>query len=94
MLCSFGFETDIRSFTQGQAYCTQVFDHWGTVPGDPLDDNVVLHVLEPAPPLALAKDLLAKTRRRKGLAEEVNVSKYIDDVELLAQVQRIASQQD
>ena len=34
---SFGFETDLRSYTQGQAFCTQVFDHWSIVPGDPLD---------------------------------------------------------
>jgi len=25
---SFGFETDLRTHTQGQAFCQQVFDHW------------------------------------------------------------------
>lgn len=34
---SFGFETDLRYHTQGQAYCQSVFDHWQVVPGDPLD---------------------------------------------------------
>jgi U5 small nuclear ribonucleoprotein component len=34
---SFGFETDLRCYTQGQAFCQQVFDHWAVVPGDPLD---------------------------------------------------------
>lgn len=25
---SFGFETDLRYHTQGQAFCLSVFDHW------------------------------------------------------------------
>jgi U5 small nuclear ribonucleoprotein component len=66
---SFGFETDLRSYTQGQAFCQQVFDHWAVVPGDPLDRNVILHPLEPSPPQALARDFMVKTRRRKGLSE-------------------------
>lgn len=28
-----GFETDLRTATQGQAFCQQVFDHWAIVPG-------------------------------------------------------------
>lgn len=28
-----GFETDLRTATQGQAFCTQTFDHWAIVPG-------------------------------------------------------------
>jgi U5 small nuclear ribonucleoprotein component len=68
---SFGFETDLRSFTLGQAFCQQVFDHWAVVPGDPLDKNVILHPLEPSPPLALARDFMLKTRRRKGLNEVI-----------------------
>ncbi len=66
---SFGFETDLRSYTQGQTFCQQVFDHWAVVSGDPLDKNVILHPLEPSPPLALARDFMVKTRRRKGLTE-------------------------
>jgi U5 small nuclear ribonucleoprotein component len=49
------------------------------VPGDPLDKNVILHPLEPSPPLALARDFMVKTRRRKGLSEDVSVKKYLDD---------------
>ena len=30
-----GFETDLRTATQGQAFCLQVFDHWSIVPGKP-----------------------------------------------------------
>lgn len=66
---SFGFETDLRSYTLGQVFCQQIFDHWSVVPGDPLDKNVILHPLEPSPPLALARDFMVKTRRRKGLSE-------------------------
>ncbi len=39
---SFGFETDLRYHTQGQAFCQSVFDHWQVVPGDPLDKYVIL----------------------------------------------------
>ena len=49
VLESFGFETDLRYHTQGQAFCQSVFDHWSIVPGDPLDRSVVLRPLEPAP---------------------------------------------
>lgn len=53
------------------------------VPGDPLDSNIVLHPLEPSPPPALAKDFMVKTRRRKGLSEDVSLAKYFDDPMLL-----------
>jgi U5 small nuclear ribonucleoprotein component len=70
-----------------------VFDHWAVVPGNPLDSNVILHLLEPSPPLALAKDFMVKTRRRKGLNEEVSMSKYIDDPSLLEAVKQAQMQQ-
>lgn len=62
---SFGFETDLRYHTQGQAFCLSVFDHWAIVPGDPLDKNIVLRPLEPAPIQHLAREFMVKTRRRK-----------------------------
>lgn len=62
---SFGFETDLRSHTQGQAFCLSVFDHWQIVPGDPLDKTIVLSPLEPSPPPHLAREFMIKTRRRK-----------------------------
>lgn len=34
---SFGFETDLRTHTNGQAFCQSIFDHWALAPGDPLD---------------------------------------------------------
>lgn len=75
---SFGFETDLRVFTQGAAATTLTFDHWSLVPGDPLDRSIVLRPLEAAPLLAIARDFMVKTRRRKGLAEDVSASKYYD----------------
>jgi len=80
---SFGFETDLRSHTQGQAFCLSWFDHWQVVPGDPLDKEIPVRSLEPAPAPALARDFMVKTRRRKGLAEDVSISKYFDSPMLL-----------
>lgn len=97
-----GFETDLRTATQGQAFCLQVFDHWSIVPGkqqaheteaydvylflyiigslgDPVDSSIKLRPLEPASGQALARDLVLKTRRRKGLGDQIAVSKYLDD---------------
>lgn len=76
---SFGFETDLRSHTQGQAFPMSVFDHWAIVPGDPLDKTIVLRPLEPAPPSQLARDFMVKTRRRKGLSEDVSINKFFDE---------------
>ncbi|KAF9225317.1 Calreticulin-domain-containing protein [Gyrodon lividus] len=74
-----GFEMDLRTATQGQAFCSQVFDHWSIVPGDPTDTSIKLRPLEPASGQALARDLVLKTRRRKGLGDQIAVSKYLDD---------------
>eukprot|EP01106_Pelomyxa_sp_JSP_P004218 TRINITY_DN1648_c0_g1_i2.p1 TRINITY_DN1648_c0_g1~~TRINITY_DN1648_c0_g1_i2.p1 ORF type:complete len:558 (-),score=155.34 TRINITY_DN1648_c0_g1_i2:158-1831(-) len=76
---SFGFETDLRTHTQGQAFCLSVFDHWALVPGDPLDKSIVLRPLAVGQPAELAREFMVKTRRRKGLAEDVTVSKFFDD---------------
>jgi len=75
---SFGFETDLRIHTQGQATMSLVFDKWEVVPGDPLDREVKLRPLEMASPQAAARDFVLKTRRRKGLAEDVTVSKFLE----------------
>lgn len=83
LLDSFGFETDLRSYTQGTVFAQLDFDHWATMPGDPLDENVILHPLEPSPPRALAKDIMTKIRRRKGLSDNLNGDKYYDDAMLM-----------
>ena len=51
-------------FPQGQAFCSQVFDHWSIVPGDPLDRNIILHPLEPSPPNHLAREFMVRSRTR------------------------------
>ncbi|KAI1076153.1 P-loop containing nucleoside triphosphate hydrolase protein [Whalleya microplaca] len=75
---SFGFETDVRIQTQGQAMVSLVFDKWQKVPGDPLDRDVVLRPLLPADAQATARDFVLKTRRRKGLSEDVSVAKFLE----------------
>lgn len=75
---SFGFETDLRIHTQGQAFCSLVFDRWNIVPGDPLDKEVKLRPLEPASAQGMARDLTLKTRRRKGLSEDVTIAKFLE----------------
>jgi 116 kDa U5 small nuclear ribonucleoprotein component len=55
-----------------------VFDRWSIVPGDPLDKDIKLHSLEAASAQALARDFVLKTRRRKGLAEDVSVKKFLE----------------
>ncbi|CAJ0573309.1 unnamed protein product, partial [Mesorhabditis spiculigera] len=87
---SFGFETDLRTHTQGQAFCLSVFSHWQMVPGDPLDKSIVIRPLELQPAAHLAREFMIKTRRRKGLSEDVSVNKFFDDPMLL----ELAKQQD
>jgi 116 kDa U5 small nuclear ribonucleoprotein component len=79
--------------TQGQAFCQCLFDHWAVVPGDPLDRSVVLRPLEPAPVSGLAREFCVKTRRRKGMSEDVSVAKFFDDPMLLELAQQDAELQ-
>ncbi|KAJ1342846.1 hypothetical protein BSLG_002505 [Batrachochytrium salamandrivorans] len=67
----------------GQAFCQQIFDHWQIVPGDPLDKSIVLRPLEPSQAQHLARDFMIKTRRRKGLSEDVAITKFFDDPMLM-----------
>ncbi|CAG0897093.1 unnamed protein product [Cyprideis torosa] len=80
---SFGFETDLRTHTQGQAFCLSVFHHWQIVPGDPLDKSIQIRPLEPQPAPHLAREFMIKTRRRKGLSQDVSINKFFDDPMLL-----------
>jgi U5 small nuclear ribonucleoprotein component len=89
---SFGFETDLRSFTQGQAFCVSAFNHWALTPGDPLDTSIVLQPLQVAPVPHLAREFMVKTRRRKGLAEDVAVERFFEP-ELAAAIKRIEQEQ-
>jgi U5 small nuclear ribonucleoprotein component len=64
--------------TQGQVSLSLVFDRWSIVPGDPLDKEITTRPLEPATAQQLARDFVLKTRRRKGLAEDVTISKFLE----------------
>jgi 116 kDa U5 small nuclear ribonucleoprotein component len=59
--------------------------------GDPTDATVRLRPLEPASGQALARDLALKTRRRKGLGDQIAVSKYLDDEFVVSAPQPIRS---
>jgi U5 small nuclear ribonucleoprotein component len=48
-----------------------------------LDKNIKLNLLEPSDPQDLAREFMIKTRRRKGLNENVSIVKYFDDPDLL-----------
>ena len=52
------------------------------MPGDPLDKSIQLRPLEPAAVPHLARELMVKTRRRKGLLEDVSISKFFDSQEM------------
>jgi len=79
-----GFETDLRTHTQGQAMPLSVFDHWSICPGDPTDKTIKLRPLEPAPAQHLARDFVLKTRRRKGLGDDISVAKYLESDMVMA----------
>jgi 116 kDa U5 small nuclear ribonucleoprotein component len=53
------------------------------LPGDPLDQSIQLKLLEPSPPPHLAREFMIKTRRRKGLHEDVSIVKYFDDPKII-----------
>lgn len=87
ILDSFGFEVDLRWHTIGQASVRSLFGGWEFIPGDPLDTDIKVRTLEPAEPLGLAKDVMIKTRRRKGLNEAVSLKKYFDHELVLGTIQ-------
>ncbi|XP_057336183.1 116 kDa U5 small nuclear ribonucleoprotein component-like isoform X2 [Microplitis mediator] len=80
---SFGFETDLRTRTQNKALCSSVFSHWLIVPGDALDKSITIRPLEPQPVTHLAREFMLKTRRRKGLSEDVSINEFFDDPTIL-----------
>ena len=48
-----------------------------------MDKTIQLKPLEPSPPPHLAREFMVKTRRRKGLNEDVSIVKYFDDANLI-----------
>jgi len=65
-----------------------MFAHWATVPGDPLDRSIQLRPLEPSKTSELARELMIKTRRRKGLLEDVSVAKFFDSEAMTEQARQ------
>jgi len=64
---SFGFTPDLRQNTGGQAFPQCLFDHWQTLPADPLEVG------------SKAYDIVNFSRKRKGLAiEPFALDKYLD----------------
>jgi hypothetical protein len=64
---SFGVTTALRAATSGQAFPQCVFDHWSTLPSDPLDDA------------SQAGKVVVDVRKRKGLSPAVPpLSEYED----------------
>jgi U5 small nuclear ribonucleoprotein component len=84
VLDSFGLDTDLRLSTQGQAVLVLNFDSFQLVPGNPLDASLVLPPLRPAPDSHLARDLLVKTRNRKGLDPSWSVSSFLDPAQVIS----------
>eukprot|EP00827_Trimyema_finlayi_P006132 TRINITY_DN6760_c0_g1_i2.p1 TRINITY_DN6760_c0_g1~~TRINITY_DN6760_c0_g1_i2.p1 ORF type:complete len:203 (-),score=61.77 TRINITY_DN6760_c0_g1_i2:35-577(-) len=82
----FGFEVDLRLHTSAQAFCQSTFDHWNPVSGDPLDKTITLKILEPNYVIHLVRECLIKTRKRKGLTEDISLVKYVDDPTIIDQL--------
>merc|ERR1719437_219217 len=56
---SFGFDSELRAATSGQAFPQCCFDHWQTIVQDPLEEGNI------------ANKIVTATRKRKGLSEEL-----------------------
>lgn len=64
---SFGFTADLRSHTSGQAFPQCVFSHWQILQGNPLESG------------NKASEVIAKTRKRKGLKEGIpDLDQFVD----------------
>jgi len=64
---SFGFTSDLRAATSGQAFPQCVFDHWQIMNADPLESG------------SRANEIVVTTRNRKGLQEGVpDLDRFLD----------------
>ena len=64
---SFGFSTELRSKTSGQAFPQCIFDHWEIINSDPLEKG------------SKANEIVTAIRKRKGLPEEIpSLDKFLD----------------
>jgi len=64
---SFGFTSELRASTSGQAFPQCVFDHWQIMNADPLESG------------SRSSDIVTGIRKRKGLNESVpTLDRYLD----------------
>lgn len=77
-LDAFGLDVAIKLETKGQVSVTLNFDHWQIAPGDPLDTSIHIPKLSVANPVELSRDIVIKTRRRKGLSREPDLATFVD----------------
>ena len=87
----FGFETDIRARTNGVAFPMSWFEGWRIVDSNPLDNSMSIRPLEPAPIEFLGREFVLKTRRRKGLSDDIDLSKYCSP-DLLVEIATLTGQ--
>lgn len=83
LIDSFGLDVEIRARTMGQAFPLSYFEKWDYVPGDPLDSTIQLKPLEISPDYALAREFMVKNRRRKGYPDDIDLSKYFSNEQLI-----------
>lgn len=63
---SFGFSSELRQMTNGQASSHCIFDHWRILKGNPFEEGKV-------------KDLIESVRKRKGIHPSIPpLDKYLD----------------
>lgn len=77
ILDSIGFETDIRIISK--AMCFSKFDRYAVIDSDPMDKDLFIPKLKPASLNALSRDLMVKTRRRKNLKDDPELSDFVDE---------------
>mmetsp|Transcript_33541 Transcript_33541/g.32994 ORF Transcript_33541/g.32994 Transcript_33541/m.32994 type:complete len:80 (+) Transcript_33541:1106-1345(+) len=70
------------------------FNKWALAPGDPLDRSIQIKVLEPSEVSSLAREFMIKTRRRKGMVDDVNVPKFFEHEETNAMARQDRDLQD
>ncbi|MQL41547.1 hypothetical protein EI012_26940, partial [Escherichia coli] len=64
---SFGFSSQLRASTSGQAFPQCVFDHWDMMSSDPLEAG------------SQAAQLVTDIRKRKGLKEQMTPLSEFED---------------
>ena len=80
---SWGVVAEVRATTAGHALGQTMFSPRVKVAGDPLDRSIQLRPLEPSPVPHLAREFMIKTRRRRGMLEDVSVAKFFDSTMMM-----------